>query len=106
MLLSLTDPGWPDGVCTATEDVSWTYRSYADLATVLRPAAGDISHQDRFAGEMLVRWMDLIDILCRLAKALGQPAEHDPLVPREPVREALAEVRLDAAGPRRCAAST
>jgi len=96
VLLSLTDPGWRTGTWASPGGGTWTYRSYASLAAALRPAAGSISRADRFAGELLDRWMNLLDRLGGLALAAGHPAQDAPLVLAKPVRAALARARLDA----------
>lgn len=96
VLLSLTDPGWPTGTWAPPGGGTWAYRSYASLAAALRPAAADISRTDRFAGELLDRWMNLLDQLDRLAQAVGLPSQDVPLVLAKPVRAVLAQARLDA----------
>ena len=88
VLLSLTDPGW-------VEYQGWQYRSYEDLAAVLRPLVPEVTAADRYAGQSLARWLDLCGSLRELHRIAGHPEPGEPLMPSPAVRALLAPARLD-----------
>jgi PD-(D/E)XK nuclease superfamily protein len=100
VLLSLTDPGWPGDTWTSPDCPDrkvWRYRSYAELANLIRPLIPAVGHNDAFAGELLGRWADLIDRLVELASLVGSPGDDEPLLLKPALRQQLQRVRLDAA---------
>jgi hypothetical protein len=88
VLLSLTDPGWE-------EYRGWRYRSYENLAAVLLPLVPRVTAADRYAGQCLARWLDLIGSLRELHRVAGRPEPGEPLMPSAGVRALLALARLD-----------
>lgn len=87
-LLSMTDPGWQ-------EYHGWRYRSYEDLLGVLRPLTAGVLAADRYAGQSLARWLDMIESLRDLIATAGLPGPDEPLMPTTTVREMLETARLN-----------
>lgn len=97
ILLSLSPPEWDGPACTLS-GYRWVYLSYPELARGLERAAGRLlgagNTEDRFAGELLHRYVALVERLCRVA------GEVSPVSPSEPVwlddrsRAALKDARV------------
>jgi len=96
ILLSLTDPGWPDGRWTAPTGQSWRWRSYDDVRGLLAPLVPAVSRDDPYVGQTLSRWLDLLQSLQHLLVALGSPVADEPLLMTATDRKLLSAARLDA----------
>jgi hypothetical protein len=93
VLLSLSDPGWQARCFQCANGRVWTYRSYLELITLLRPfARGGIG--DDYTRLTLGRWLDMLATLVDLAADLGCPSPHEPLVLEREYRMYLEQVRL------------
>lgn len=93
ILLSLADPGWPDGIWDDGNGGVWRHCSYQVLADALAsvPQATDI---DPFVNDTLMRWRTMLDRLHRLFDLVGRPGADEPFqLPRE-IRETLGSIRL------------
>jgi len=88
VLLSLSDPGW-------RKYHGWRYRSYVDILGVLRPLTAGVLASDRYAGQSLARWLDLVESLRDLSAIAGRPEPGEPLMPARAARDLLEAVRLD-----------
>jgi PD-(D/E)XK nuclease superfamily len=95
VLLSLTDPGWPDGSWTAPTGQRWWWRSYDDLQALLAPLVPAVSRDDLYVGETLGRWLHLLESLQHRLAALGSPADHEPLPLNATDSKLLATARLN-----------
>jgi hypothetical protein len=95
VLLSLTDPGWPGGCWTAPTGQRWWWRSYDDLRALLAPLVPAVRRDDRYIGETLSRWLDLLKSLQHRLAALGLPADGEPLPLHSSYSELLAAARLN-----------
>jgi PD-(D/E)XK nuclease superfamily len=95
VLLSLTDPGWPGGCWPAPAGQSWCWRSYDELRALLAPLVPAVSRDDRYVGETLSRWLDLLGSLQHLLTALGLPADDEPLPLNATDSKLLATARLN-----------
>jgi hypothetical protein len=96
VLLSLSPPGWPSRRWTAPSGQIWSWTSYTELADLLRPAVPTVAAEDRYAGETLARWLELVRTLGQLVELVGTPSADEPVVLPARLRAVLARARLDA----------
>jgi PD-(D/E)XK nuclease superfamily len=96
VLLSLTDPGWPGGCWTAPAGQRWWWRSYDELRALLATLVPAVRRDDRYVGETLSRWLDLLESLQHRLAALGLPADDEPLPLNATDSKLLATARLNA----------
>lgn len=98
VLLSLTEPGWPEGRWVSPQGrAPWTYRSYQELMEILRQVRPEVYRtDDGFAGRVLDRWLNMLARLHALVEAVGCPGPEEPLdLDADTCRE-LQRLRLDA----------
>lgn len=96
VLLSLTDPGWPENVWPAPHGHIWRYRSYDQLGAALEPCVPSVRRSDEFAGLVLEKWLALVRKLTALVSAFGRPAAAEPLLLPGGISAVLRRARLDA----------
>ncbi|WP_329462279.1 PD-(D/E)XK nuclease family protein [Streptomyces sp. NBC_01431] len=96
VLLSLTAPTWPTHTYTTPTGHMWTWRSYLDLAAVLRSAQPAVTRRDPYAGATLERWLGLLGDLGALVSTVGCPSPEEPLMLPKEQRSLLTTARLDA----------
>ncbi|MER5660412.1 PD-(D/E)XK nuclease family protein [Streptomyces mirabilis] len=95
VLLSLTPPTWGEQAWTSPGGYEWTWLSYEQLAQLLHPTVAQVAAADGYAGETLVRWLDLMGRLGDLIRLVGQPTLDEPLQLPRSQREILHTARLD-----------
>ena len=98
ILLSLSPPAW-DGPARTLGRYRWVYLSYQDLAHRLEHAADRLlragNSEDRFAGELLHRYVAFVERLCRVAGEVGaSPSPSEPVWLDDRSRAALKAARV------------
>jgi hypothetical protein len=88
VLLSLTDPGWPDG-----RYGGWMWLSYEDVAARLLPSVARHLSEDGFTVELVRHWTDMIAVLQDIAD-LTEPSADEPLLLDADAVQLLQDVRL------------
>jgi hypothetical protein len=88
VLLSLSDPGWPEG-----RYGSWTWLSYEDVAARLLPSVEKHLPGDRFTAELVRHWTSMVAVLRHIA-VLTAPSPAEPLLLDADAVELLRGVRL------------
>jgi hypothetical protein len=89
LLLSLTDPGWPDRAYNG-----WRWMPYGDLAHRIRQALDDRPDVDPFTDELVKRWVDMVRLLETLTSLVEPVAPEEPLLLHGEDVEVLRTVRL------------
>jgi hypothetical protein len=87
LLLSLIDPGWPDGSCNG-----WRWVPLRTL--VERVVAAAVSRFDGFKQEFLDRWLRLVAALDEIANATAPTDPNAPHLLEKPIVELLAPLRM------------
>lgn len=97
ILLSLIPPSWPDR-CLPTAHGTWRWVGYGELADALAPVARKLaeSHDPirRFAGDLLVHYVEMVRQLCQLVKLVGSPGSDDPVDFGEATKRELRDARV------------
>jgi hypothetical protein len=89
LLLSLTDPGWPDGTCG-----KWRWVSYDSLTYRILQALDDRPQPDPFSDELIRRWVAMVRLLGELLALVEPDALDEPLLLDGEDVEILKTVRL------------
>jgi len=95
VLLSLADPGWPQGTWDDGAGNIWRHCSYQSLTQILTSDTRPL-HVDRFAVATLQAWTTMMSRLAQLSDLVSQPRLDEVLLLPEAVRNELNQIRLDA----------
>ncbi|MGH3375310.1 MAG: PD-(D/E)XK nuclease family protein [Actinoallomurus sp.] len=96
VLLSLTDPGWAESRYSSPHaSAPWVYRSYQELAEILRRTRAEVHRTDGFSGTALDRWLTMLERLQSLVEMVGRPGLDEPLDLNADSRQELQRMRLD-----------
>lgn len=90
ILLSLADPGWPDGSWTDGTGLRWQHCSYRTLAEAIdRKPLGQ-----NYVGDTLRHWQSMLLALHRLTELVGQPRGDEPFTIDARLKPTLTNARL------------
>jgi hypothetical protein len=89
LLLSLTDPGWPNG-----SRAGWTWVRYTELAARLASAVESSGRYDAFTVELVQRWRRMVDVLSDVTEQVAPRNLDQAYLLDVDLIEALRRLRL------------
>ncbi len=93
VLLSLTDPAWPDNKYQSG-NLTWQYASYDELRTRLVSQVDAVRGANPYAGETLEHYCTFLGLLVRLQEIVSVRSDDEPLELANAVRAELQHIRM------------